>query len=185
MTPIYEQGNGQGIGHSFRTFEERFEAICRSKAEQSFAFIFYDFSHTGLRTILEDQGVFTQLDRLSGERLSVFYLHSSGRQPRRFNRTFIKAIGVQDARIPCVVFFHWREGRGFTKVSVVPLEHLDLIHAFHELYGVLSDYMNNVPIDREKLRYLPWLTSGARFISLEAVRAALRAVFGHVPLPPW
>ena len=99
MIPIYEQGAGRGIGHGFDSFERRFEDLCRSKPDHSFAFIFYDFRDAGLRTILKDQGVFAKLDRLSSDKLDIFYLHSGGNHVQRFNATFTKAIGIEEANI--------------------------------------------------------------------------------------
>jgi hypothetical protein len=182
MIPIYEQGSGRGIGHNFETFEGRFEEICRGKSDQSFAFIFYDFTDQSLRKILKDQGVFAKLDRLSGNTLSIFYLHAGGDLIERFNATFTKAIGVENAHLPCVAFFRWTK-RGFTDVSVVSLESADLIHGFDELYGVVEEYKGQKSPLSVKLKYLRWVPSAARFISLEALRAALRTAFEHVPFP--
>ncbi len=178
LIPIYEQGGGRGIGHGFESFERRFEEICRSHSDQSFAFIFYDFRDAALRTILKDQGVFAKLDRLSGDTLSIFYLHSGGAIIERFNDTFTKAIGLTGARIPCVAFFRWTEN-GFTDVHAVPLENTDLIHGFNELYSVVEDYIKKKPVAAGRLRYLRWMPGAIKFLSLEALRAALRAGFGH------
>jgi hypothetical protein len=84
MIPIYEQGTGNGIGHSLDTFIQRFDSICteheRSGRAKSFAFIFYDFNDSDLRRVLKNEGVFAQLDRLAGALLSIFYLHSGTRR---------------------------------------------------------------------------------------------------------
>jgi hypothetical protein len=175
---IYEQGRGNGIGHGYYSFERRFEEICRSKSNQAFAFIFYDFSDHGLRTVLKDKGVFAQLDRLSGNTLSIFYLHSAGDLLGRFNEAFTKAIGISETEIPCVAFFRWTKDR-FSDASVVPLENTDLIHAFHELYGVIETFKQKKSIASTSLKYIRWLPGAARFVSLEAMRTALRALLGH------
>ena len=107
MIPIFEQGNGRGLGLGLDTFEARFEDICKEhlkhKRAKSFAFIFYDFTDNALRKILKDGGLFTQLDRLSGKDLSIFYLHGSHRQTaEEFNKTFLQAVGLADTiSLPC------------------------------------------------------------------------------------
>jgi hypothetical protein len=74
MIPIYEQGRGKGIGHSSKSFSQRFEELCREHLQEgrarAFAFIFYDFEDQQFRTVLKDEGVFAKLDRLSGSNLS-------------------------------------------------------------------------------------------------------------------
>lgn len=111
MIPIYEQGHGKGIGYNFDSFNLRFDAICREHIAagraRAFAFIFYDFTNASFHRILEDQGVFAQLDRLSGTQMSIFYLHAGTREMvERFNQQFLDTLGVTDkAELPCVVFF--------------------------------------------------------------------------------
>lgn len=77
MIPIFERGNGQGIGHSFDTFVERFLEVCNMKIKEgnyhSFAFIFYDFEDHAIKDILRTQGGFAKLDRLTSKKLSVFF----------------------------------------------------------------------------------------------------------------
>src|SRR4051794_23909088 len=98
MIPIFEQGDGKGIGHGLDSFLVRFDAICREQLAndraKAFAFIFYDFE-SDLRKLLKDQGVFAQLDRLAGGNLSVFYLHSGRRGTTdQFNATFLSKLGI-------------------------------------------------------------------------------------------
>lgn len=77
MIPIYEQGSGKGIGHSVESFLARFEEIAISHIDdgraKSLAFVLYDYHDSEFKQILKDQGVFAQLDRLSGKDLSVLY----------------------------------------------------------------------------------------------------------------
>lgn len=76
MIPIYEQGQGTGIGHSFDTLVRRFIDICNAHLEsgraKGFAMLFYDFEDKALKNILKNQGGFAKLDRLSGTDLSFF-----------------------------------------------------------------------------------------------------------------
>jgi hypothetical protein len=180
VIPIYEQGSGRGIGHTVDSFERRFEEICRKHASQSFAFIFYNFRDDELRKILKDQGVFAKLDRLSGNVLSIFYLHTGGNVVDRFNAMFTRAIGLDGVQIPCVAFFRWRKGK-FADVYAVPLENTDLIHGFNELYGVIENYIHKGPLVTGKLEYLRWVPGAVKFISLESLKAALRELFQHFP----
>ncbi len=187
MIPIYEQGSGKGIGHNLQSFFERFESICRehkdSKRAKAFAFIFYDFVDQELRRILNDQGVFAQLDRLSGDELSIFYLHTgTDYAVHEFNSKFLSVLQLEGkAKPPCVVFFRLGT-EGFEDIVVAMLSNADLIHGFRELYEVIERY---VSADIEKagvgIKSLRWLKSNLRFISVEAFRAALRKGFEYLP----
>jgi len=180
MIPIYEQGEGHGIGHSLDSFLRRFGLLCQEHLDEgrarAFAFIFYDFCDEGLRCILRDQGVFAQLDRLSGTNLSLFYLHA-GREStvNRFNAEFLDRLGVEsDIRLPCVVFFHVKEDK-IEHVTIAQLESANLVHGFHELYGVIECYINgNLGDMRGESRYLRLIRSGAKFIGIELFRTLLR-----------
>lgn len=181
MVPIYEQGRGHGIDHSLDSFLARFESLCQEHLSEgrsrAFAFIFYDFCDEGLRNILRDQGVFTQLDRLTGSDLSVFYLHSGRRGAvARFNAEFMGRLGVdRNVSLPCVVFFRPKEGR-IEDVTIAQLESANLIHGFHELYGIIEHYISGslggMPSEP---KYLRLIKSSARFISVEVFRALLRS----------
>jgi len=133
-----------------------------------------------MRKILKDQGVFAELDRLSGETLSIFYLHGGGNHVSRFNETFTKAIGIKDARIPCVVFFRSTK-KGFADVSVVPLESGSLIHGFHELYSVIEEYKKRRPLIAGTMRHLRWIPGVIKVIAMETLKAALKATFDRLP----
>jgi hypothetical protein len=184
MIPIYEQGHGRGIGHGLESFLTRFEAICHEHIEKgrakAFAFIFYNFHDHEFRTILQNQGVFAQLDRLSGSELSIFYLHTGGREAvELFNLYFLSCVKLDGmAEPPCVAFF--RLGNGSLKdVAVAQLSSPDLLHGFHELYGVIDRYVKNVPDPGAGSKYLRWLGSSAKFLSVEVLRAALKDAFSH------
>lgn len=180
MIPIYEQGHGKGIGYGLDSFLDRFDAICRdhieSKRAKAFAFIFYDFQDEAIRRILKDEGVFAQLDRLAGTNLSIFYLHTAKRKGvvTKFNSDFLSKLHVGDAAPPCVVFF--KCGReGIEDVAVAQLDSADILHGFHELYGVIQRYINNDANEAAKGHpSLKWLKSGGRFIAKEVFRAALK-----------
>jgi hypothetical protein len=187
MIPIYEQGSGQGIGHGLKSFLKRFDAICQehktSKRAKAFAFIFYDFIDQDLRRILKNQGVFAQLDRLSGTELSIFYLHTGTEHAiNEFNAAFLTALQLEGkAKPPCVVFFKLG-GEGFEDIAVAQLNNADLIHGFKELYEVIERYIKT---SKEKagagLKSLIWVKSALRFVSIEALRAALRKGFEYLP----
>jgi len=182
MIPIYEQGTGHGIGHSLHSFMSRFELLCqehlREGRARAFAFVFYDFWDEEIRRILRDQGVFAQLDRLSGANLSLFYLHA-GRKGTvdRFNAELLQRLGVDtDVRLPCVIFFHVRENT-IEDVTIAQLESANLIHGFHELYGIIERYISGTLGDiRSEPSYLRLIRSGTQFIGIELFRALLRNV---------
>lgn len=177
MIPIYEQGTGKGIGHSVSTFLDEFEKIAVEHVEKgrakSIAFIMYDFNNREFKRILKDEGVFAQLDRLSGKDLSVFYLHSGNdRVLSNFNSVLLAALGAEDARKPCVIFCK-ATPEGLCDVKVSSIDSADLIHGFHELYGVIESYLRN---QTPRANTLGWVAKGAKFISVEAVKELIKAL---------
>lgn len=179
MIPIYEQGSGNGIGHGLRSFLERFDQICAEHLAQgrakAFAFIFYDFTDTAVKRMLRNQGVFAQLDRLSGSELSVFYLHAgSQRAVESFNTRFLSALGVDGQALPpCVVFFRLDKDQ-IEDIEIVQLESADLIHGFSELYGVIETYIKREPPSGKAPTVLKWLKVSAKFVGLEAFKVVLK-----------
>ena len=179
MIPIYEQGDGRGIGHSLESFIERFDAICaehlRTERAASFAFIFYDFKDEYIRQILADQGVFAKLDRLTGRKMSLFYLNASGRKSiRLFNDQFLARLGLEGAALPCLIFFDFRHGE-IEDLEMVCIEHGNLVHGFHELYEAVKARIERTP--RQQAAggtTLRWIKSSAKFVTVEVVRAMLR-----------
>ena len=182
MIPIYEQGSGEGIGHGLDSFLERFDSICnehlKNKRAKAFAFIFYDFEDQDFRRILKDKGVFAKLDRLAGTNLSIFYLHTGRKATvRKFNTAFLSKLGVADATPPYVAFFRVKNGN-IDDVSVAQLDSADLVHGFHELYGVIERFVAaDTSRISDSLKSLKWLKSGGGFITLEVFRAALKKAF--------
>ncbi len=183
MIPIYEQGSGNGIGYVLSSFLLRFDEICAEHLAKghakAFAFIFYNFNDRAIRKILKNQGVFAELDRLSGEQLSVFYLHVGTKaSTEAFNSHFFSALGVEgQATLPCLVFFRVKKG-AIEDVEIAQLESADLVHGFHELYGAIKKYLstsNAAPA--EPSRAIRWLKGSAKFLSVEAFRAALKKGF--------
>jgi hypothetical protein len=178
MVPIYQHGPGQGIGYSMKLFSEQFIKLCGEHLEggraKAFAFIFYDFEDLEFRRILDDQGVFTRLDRLSGDQLSIFYLNSGNETAvERFNAKFLSRLGFdQDVRLPCIVFFRVSDEQEID-VAAVTLENASIIHGFLELHENIKQYIAEVPVTVEDSKYWKWFTSGAKFISLEALRASI------------
>jgi hypothetical protein len=151
MYPIYEQGKGQGIGHSYDSFFARFQKICQSyisaKKAHAFAIIIYDFQNTSILNILKSQGGFAKLDRLSGSNLTVFYIDS--KKPKiidAFNEIFRKAFEI-DEKItsPFVIFVKFdgeiEEVKDF-KISL--LEQQNYLFAFDELYATIKEYIEEL-----------------------------------------
>ena len=179
MIPIYEQGTGNGIGHGLESFLGRFDSICAEHLvagrARAFAFIFYDFTDNELRKILKNQGVFAKMDRLSGNSLSIFYLHRGTKHAvEKFNETFLAALGVEgQAFPPCVVFFRAHEGE-IEDIEIAQLDNADLIHGFSELYGAVERYIDAQPRSTSESSVVKWLTGGSKFIGVELFRAALK-----------
>lgn len=155
MIPIFEQGEGKGIGHSFDTFLRRFLDICeehlKTDRATAFAFILYDFSNEATKQVLRNQGGFTRLDRLSGNDLSVFFLHSENRrQFRAFNNIFLQAFEIpENKKLPYVLFFKVKDGE-VKDIEIVELEQSHIMFAFEELYKVIENYIGKNKNDNLK-----------------------------------
>jgi hypothetical protein len=186
MIPVYEQGGGRSIGLTARSFRQRFDSVCeehlvKGKAE-AFSFIFYDFTNSQLRSLLQDQGVFTKLDRLAGKKLSIFHLHDGGRRSvEQFNEEFIRRLGIEEqVTLPSIVFFKLKDGH-IEDIVVAPLESATLRHGLHELYSLIERYISEElasgPPPPEPPR---WLKSAGKFVGVEIFRNLLREVFPHL-----
>lgn len=149
MVPIFEQGQGQGIGYTFNTFLTRFIEICeehlKSDRAKAFAFILYDFNDQATRDVLRNQGGFARLDRLSGKDLSVFYLHSDNRRLlKAFNDIFLRLFDIPAHRqLPFVLFFKLKD-KDAKDVEIVELEQSNIMFAFDELYKVIETYVDKL-----------------------------------------
>lgn len=169
MIPIFEQGKSQGIGHSFDSFLNRFRQICKShidnKRAHAFAFIFYDFTDNVIREILKSQGGFARLDRLSGNKLSVFYLHSNSRRlNKHFNETFRYVFEIdEEINLPFVLFLKFNgEIDEIEDLRITQLEHDNPLFAFNELYESLEEYIKQ--IDRESIELSPKKTKVLKLV---------------------
>lgn len=149
MVPIFEQGQGQGIGYMFDSFVKRFIDICEEHLEtgraKAFAFLVYDFENQHIKDILKNQGGFAQLDRLSGKDLSVFYLHSDNKRlVKAFNEIFLGAFEIKNEyQLPFVLFFTVAD-REVSNIEIVELEQTDLMFSFKELYDITNNYIAKV-----------------------------------------
>lgn len=181
MYPIYENKPG-AIGYELNSFIQRFETICqehmKSGHARAFAFIFYDFQDNALSQIVNDSEVFTQLDRLSGTDLSIFYLHKSKRRSvEHFNTNFRSVLGLEETvQPPCIVFFRYEEQR-IHQVAVAQLDNANLLLGFHELHCEIERYIKAVPESPQEVsRYLKWVKAVGKFASVEVFRAFLRDI---------
>ena len=144
MIPIFEQGRGIGIGHSIDSFFQRFTEICeKSKSEnqkKTFAFILYDFNDTTIKRILKDKGVFTKLDRLTGNSLDVFYLNSNDVEIfNNFNKIISHSFNFKEnLQLPCMVFFDFFYNE-IENVTIVALEQNNVLLGFNEITNVLKN----------------------------------------------
>lgn len=156
----------------------RFEEIAISHLDdgraKSLAFVFYDYNDSEFKKTLKDQGVFATLDRLSRKDLSVFYMPSGSDEIlKTFNAVLMNALGVAEiAKTPCVVFCKVTP-EGFNDISVAILDSPDLVHGFHELYGIIEAYLNNTG-ENQKPKYIDWLKGSLKFVSLEGIKAFVR-----------
>ena len=190
MIPIYEQGGGKSIGYMTETFARRFQELCHEHLQKgrarAFAFIFYNFYDEDFGRLLNDQGVFAQLDRLAGRELSVFYLHSGVEKTvERFNTHFLARLGLgETVMLPSIVFFKVEDDQ-IKDVRAMRLESADLIHGFHELYGVIQDYISNsLGTSQRESKYRQWIKTSAKFVGVEAFKALITAFLkGELNMP--
>lgn len=156
MVPVFEQGKGQGIGYSYKHFLNYFLNICNDHIEnnraKSFAFIFYDFYDEHIRTILKKQGVFAELDRLSGKELSIFYLNSEEYNLiESFNKIFLHAFEIDEKiQKPFVLFFNIYANE-VENIEIIELEQSDLTFAFKELYDTIDKYIEKTSQKRKEI----------------------------------
>jgi hypothetical protein len=78
----------------------------------------------------------------------------------------------ESKKLPCIVFFRVSDEQ-VIDVAAVTLENASIIHGFLELHENIKQYIAEVPVTVEDSKYWKWFTSGAKFISLEALRASI------------
>lgn len=122
MNPIFTTSNDKGLnGYWYDEFVKQFDKICEEqladKRAKKFAFIIFDF-HSPTHSALKNQGVFTDLDRLSGKDITIFYLDGQlNEQRNRQNNLFqnlnsiVTGLANQSIEsIPFILFFDFIDG---------------------------------------------------------------------------
>tara|TARA_R110002050_G_scaffold265253_2_gene406278 strand:+ start:5223 stop:5807 length:585 start_codon:yes stop_codon:yes gene_type:complete len=120
MSPIFTSNNESGLnGYWYDEFVQQFDSICKDHLTtvraKKFAFIVYDF-HSPMHEVLQNQGVFIELDRLSGKDITVFYLDGQLNRDRNnqtllfrnLNKILHEFTGDQVRSIPFIVFFDFK-----------------------------------------------------------------------------
>ena len=142
MIPIYEQKDKMGEGLTQEDFIKRFEEICNNKKTKSFALFFRDFNDTKTQEVMKNQKVFSCLDELTGNGISLFFLHSGNKHSiQKFNNHFLKTVlDIQDNdfSFPCIVFFKFKNGE-IHDIQIANIEG-GLITAFQEIYTIIETY---------------------------------------------
>lgn len=154
MNPIFTVQNDKNLsGYWYSEFEQQFDDICNQHLKEgrakAFAFIVYDFN-SPIHKTLQDQGVFTELDRLSGENITIFYLdgqlgkkNSSQTQLyENFNKVLIELSGKRVRNIPFIVFFDFVDG-DVTRFESYPIRDNEKL--------ILNDLVKAVKNKLEKL----------------------------------
>lgn len=81
MFPIYIERLVSGEGIPVEGFVKTFKEICTIHQNEgkasSFAFIVHDFTNPEITKVLADRNYFNALDEISGNNLTIFYLHLS------------------------------------------------------------------------------------------------------------
>lgn len=122
MNPIFTISNSKNLsGYNYDEFTNRFEEICKEHLDdgraEKFAFIVYDFL-SSTHDVLNNTGVFVELDRKSGKDITIFYLDGQRSEQQRkqnrlyknLNKVFLRLTDQNIQRIPCIVFFDFING---------------------------------------------------------------------------
>jgi hypothetical protein len=122
MNPIFTVSNDKNInGYWYNDFGQRFSEICQEHLAncraKTFAFIVYNF-HSPTHITLENNGVFNELDRLSGRDITIFYLDGYPGRERNFqntlysnfNRILIEQTNQMINSVPFITFFDFEDG---------------------------------------------------------------------------
>ncbi len=173
MVPIYEQLNGRGIGYSEEDFFKRFIEIVSEYSEngtnKSFAFIVYDMQNTVIRNLLRDNEVFTKLDRLSGNELTIFYFHSKDvYRIRDFNHQVLRLFHILDNIEPPYIVFSRFKNKVFYDITVAKLNTENNYLAFHEIHSVIEKYKNHKNIFSSNFREN--IQSFKQIVRIEVIR---------------
>ncbi|CAM4344472.1 hypothetical protein [Flavobacterium terrigena] len=87
MFPIYIDRLRTGEGISVESFVKTFKEICTEHQKNgnasSFVFIIHDFTNPEITKVLEDRNYFNALDEISGNNLTIFYLHLTPEKNKR------------------------------------------------------------------------------------------------------
>jgi hypothetical protein len=154
MNPIFTAANEDNLkGYSYKEFVNQFDNICKEHLEtgraQAFAFIVYDFN-SATHEVLKSHGVFTELDRLSGKEITVFYLDGQLKQQRiiqnrlyrNFNSILLKLTNQGIQSIPFIVFFDFTDGNltNFKRYSIRDDEKFIL----HDLSKAINEKLKHI-----------------------------------------
>lgn len=181
MFPVYQQGGGHGIGLQLDEFIKRFKDVCEEHVAEgrtkAFAFIFYDLENDEMKKILADQGVFAQLDRLTGSLLTVFYLHAGNDSAIKPFNSLLRELDIAgQSKPPCVLFFRLSKDKLITDISVAVIASPGDIHGFKELYDIIKQYLEQL---NATPRYVRWLKSGGKTVGIEVLIASLIKLVEH------
>lgn len=122
MNPIFTKTNENNLkGYLYDEFISEFDTICQDHLDteraKKFAFILYDFN-SATHKALEDRAVFTELDRISGKRITIFYLDAKPDKSRgssqnmifeNFNDILLKLTDRHIRNIPFIIFFDYKK----------------------------------------------------------------------------
>lgn len=146
MYPIVEPHEGHCRGHDFEDFVLRFTEICaehiRTGRAQAFSFIFYETFDGQTQSMLGDEAALRELDKLSGDRLTVFFMQkpSAMEVSVPFNEHFLGLLGIKSpVRLPCIAFFTL-QGDVASDFKLAPFEP-DFYRVFHQIYSAIEGYL--------------------------------------------
>jgi len=190
MNPIFTTSNDRGLnGYWYDEFVEQFDNICKehlaTKRAKKFAFIIYDF-HSPTHSVLQNQGVFTDLDRLSGKDITIFYLdgqlneqrNTQSRLFRNLNQIVTGLANHKIRSIPFILFFDFIDGdiKNFQCYSIRDNEKFIL----NDLTNAISTELQSLPKEKpnkETSVVFTLIKETPKIVYTEFIKLVLNGIF--------
>lgn len=190
MNPIFTVSNEKGMnGYWYDTFVQQFDNICKmhlsDKRAKKFAFIIFDFQ-SSTHFALQKQGVFSDLDRLSGKDISIFYLDGQlNEKQNKQNKLFqnlneiVTGLSNQSIKsIPFILFFDFFEG-DVVNFKCYPIrDNVEFI--LNDLTVAISkelEALQEVILKKKKNTFNNFFNETPKIVYTEFVKLALKGIF--------
>ena len=190
MNPIFTTSNDKGLnGYWYDEFVNQFDNICKEhladKRARKFAFIIFDF-HSATHSVLQNQGVFTDLDRLSGKDITIFYLDGQLNQHRNTQNKLFQNLndlvtGLADQSIqsiPFILFFDFIEG-DVNNFKCYPIRDNEKF-ILKDLTNAVTNELQSLPKESKKGKtstVLNFIKETPKIVYTEFIKLVLNGIF--------